>query len=126
MTAAGEESQMEQAMKAYTAWDDKAYEQYTTVVFAPNCREAKKIAFGTDVCEEARYIDVRVKRIPEMDEHYRGRKEADWDDPEDRKALCSLGWRCLEPDYDECAKCPAKECCGTWETYCGDEEGPGL
>ena len=54
-------------MKAYLAWDNAAYENYETIVFAENAKEAKKIAFTCEVCENADYIQVRVKRLPEAD-----------------------------------------------------------
>ena len=33
------------------------------------------MALGTDACEDADYINVRVQRLPEMDSHYRGKTE---------------------------------------------------
>ncbi len=97
-------------MKAYEAWDAGSYEGYNTVVFAETANAAKVIAMGTEACEDAEYIDIRVKRLPEMDGHYRGRSEIDWDDPEDRKALVSLGWACFETSR-LCDYCPAKSVC---------------
>lgn len=105
-------------MKAYKAWDTMNVEGYSTVVFAENAQKAKKVALGTDACEDADYIDVRVQRLPEMDSHYRGRAEIDWFDMEDRKALVSLGWMCLETS-EECDTCPLKMICGQWE---GEDE----
>lgn len=105
-------------MKAYKVWDDKNPEPYSTVVFAENGKEAKKIACSTEVCEDADYINVRVLRFPEMDKHYRGSVEVDWYDMEDRKALVRLGWMCLETS-DECDTCPAREFCGQRE---GEDE----
>lgn len=78
-------------MKAYKAWDTRNVEGYSTVVFAENAQKAKKVALGTDACEDADYINIRVQRLPEMDSHYRGKTEIDWYDMEDRKALVSLG-----------------------------------
>lgn len=105
-------------MKAYKVWDTKSLEFSSTVVFAKNSREAKKLALGTDACEDADYINVRVLRFPEMDSHYRGKTEIDWYDMEDRKALVSLGWMCLETS-EECDACPLKMICGQWE---GEDE----
>ena len=101
-------------LKAYEAWDERSLEPVETVVFAKNVREAKKIAFGTVVCENADYINVRVRRFPQMDDHYRGKTEIDWHDMEDRKALVRLGWICLETS-DECDTCPARTLCRQWE-----------
>lgn len=100
-------------MKAYKAFDNGAVEIYSTVVFAENCREAKKIAFETECCEDAQYIDVRVQRFPQADKLYRGLREIDWYDMNERKALVELGWSCFEPSF-ECETCDAKSICSHW------------
>lgn len=102
------------SMKAYKAWDANSIEPYQTVVFAENAREAKRIAFETETCEDADYINVRIQRYPQMDEYYRGSAEIDWYDIEDRQVLAALGWTCLDTS-EECDTCPAKESCGHWE-----------
>lgn len=101
-------------LKAYKAWDDRSLEPYATVVFTESTREAKKIAFSTETCEDADYINVRVQRFPQMDKHYRGRPEIDWYDMEARQALVALGWMCLETS-EECDTCPVRIFCGQWE-----------
>lgn len=101
-------------MKAYKAWDNDAAEDYSTVVFANTAKEAKKIAFHSETCEDARFIDIRVQRFPEMDDHDRGRDEIDWYDMEDRKALVALGWACIETSW-ECDTCECKVACRNWE-----------
>lgn len=101
-------------MKAYRAWDNQSWENYQTVVFAETAQAAKTVAMGTDTCEDARYIDIRVRRFPEMDGHDRGRHEIDWYDPDDRIALVALGWACDETSW-ECDTCPAKDACIHWE-----------
>ena len=108
------------SLKAYRAWGVNDVEARETVVFAENAREAKKIASETETCEDADYIDVRVQRFPQMDEHYRGSAEVDWYDMEDRKALVELGWTCLYTS-EECDTCPAKELCGKWEDTDNDD-----
>ena len=67
-------------MKAYKAWDEKASDLCSTIVFAENIREAKKVAMTTDVCEDAKFIDIRVKRYKEADCLYKGSNEIDWYD----------------------------------------------
>ena len=98
-------------MKAYEAWTLSDCEGHLTVVFADNIKEAKKIAFYTETCEDSAWTDIRVRRFPEMDEHYRGLNEIDWYNDEDRCALVSLGWSCIEPCDWECEHCPAKDIC---------------
>jgi hypothetical protein len=97
-------------MKAYKAWDEKEYDSGSTIVFAENIREAKKIAMSTDACSEAEFIDIRVKRIKECDALYKGTSEIDWYDEETRIVLVrDFGWSCLE-EY-MCDKCPAQQYC---------------
>lgn len=98
-------------MKAYKAWDEYNSEGYSTVVFAENASKAKAIAFSSEACEDARFIDIRVHRLPEMDQQYRGLSEIDWHNPEDRRALVTLGWSCLEAESWECRSCPANDIC---------------
>ena len=59
-------------MKAYKAWDEEGYDSGSTIVFAENIREAKKIAMSTDACSEADFINIRVKRFKELDALYKG------------------------------------------------------
>lgn len=98
-------------MKAYKAYDKYNYEGYSTVVFAENAAKAKVIAFHSEACEDAQFIDIRVHRLPEMDKHYRGLDEVDWYCPKDRRALVALGWYCLDPESWECNGCPANDIC---------------
>ena len=103
------------AMKAYRAWDNGSVENYMTIVFAENAREAKKIAATCEVCENAQWVDIRVKREPKADPLYKGRDEADWYDMETRLALVrDLGWACVDTDGD-CDDCPGKKYCRNWE-----------
>ena len=98
-------------MKAYKAWDEKYYDCGTTIVFAENIREAKKIAMSTDACSEAEFIDVRVKRCKDYDVLYKGLSEIDWYDSDTRIILVrDFGWSCIE-EY-ECDTCPAQQYCG--------------
>ena len=97
-------------MKAYKAWDEKEYDSGSTIVFAENIREAKKIAMSTDACSEAEFIDIRVKRFKEYDVLYKGKSEIDWEDEETRVVLVrDFGWYCLE-EY-MCEKCAAQQYC---------------
>ena len=78
-------------MKAYKVWDDKC--DGNSIVFAENIKEAKKIAIHTDVCEEADFIDIRVKRYECADVLYKGKSEIDWYDEGTRLTLVrDFGW----------------------------------
>ena len=108
-------------MKAYRAWDAGAYEHGSTIVFAENRREAKKIAMATDTCEEARFIDIRVKRYKDADCLYNGSREVNWDDMETRVALVrDLGWRCYDTSW-ECESCKASTYCSWFEADGGEK-----
>ena len=98
-------------MKAFMAWDKEEIENVGTIIFAENAREAKRIAMATDVCEDAEFINIRVKRLKEADPLYKGKSEIDWYDEETRLALVrDLGWKCFEPSW-ECENCVAKNYC---------------
>lgn len=106
-------------MKAYRAWDEKSDEYGSTIVFAENIREAKKIAMATDAFEEARFIDIRVKRFKAADYLYKGSSEIDWDDEGTRIALVrDFGWRCYDPSF-ECESCAARQYCACeYDDFC--------
>lgn len=98
-------------MKAYHVRDSASDDNCSTIVFAENLTQAKLIAQSTDACEDARYIDIRVKRVPEADGLYKGNSEVDWYDDETRIVLVrDFGWACWEPSF-ECDNCPAKQYC---------------
>ena len=98
-------------MKAYQVYDSENDDPYLTIVFAENPTKAKLIAQSTETCEDSRYIDIRVRRLPEADELYKGKAEIDWYDVKMRIALVrDFGWACWEPSF-ECDTCPAKIYC---------------
>jgi|SRR5690625_3390328 len=56
-------------MKAYEAYDEHHPEGYKDIVFAETAAEAKKKAFSTgSSCQEAEWIDLRVRRLPYLDD----------------------------------------------------------
>ena len=113
-------------IKAYRCWED--YEMYSTVVFAESAGKARYIAINSDtIGEDLTFEDVRVRRIPALDGYYKGRREMDWYDPDDRLAMVKeAGYRCDDDgfDPDECEKCTGKEYCGKYEEY-KEEAGEG-
>ena len=99
-------------MKAYSVRDKNS--SCSTVVFAESSNKAKAIAIRTDACEDSYYTDIRTKRIPALDKYYRGKKEMDWYDDDDRIAMVKDGnFYCLE--ISERENCPAKEYCDCYE-----------
>ena len=112
-------------MKAYGAYIADNWDIGTTVVFAETAKEAKKNAFHSSYfCDfEFEYIDIRVRRYPELDGEYRGRPEMDWDDPQDRLAMVKHGFTCLDDIFepeDECPKCAGKDFCGKYAEFLKD------
>lgn len=108
-------------LKAYRVEDIDSCEGYSTVVFAESRGKAKLLALSTDACEGADYIRIRATRIKDLDGEYRGRWEMDWYDEQDRRAMVSHGWYCLEPDRDDCAQCCCKDDCEDYQDYLEDE-----
>ena len=102
-------------MKAWIVRDE--YDEYSTVVFAETRNQARLEAQVTDCCGDMAYLDIHPRRFKEADSMYRGKREMDWYDPEDRKFLVGYGWSCVEPDYSECPECPASDLCDKYKDY---------
>ena len=110
-------------LKAYIVRDEGACEQYSEVVFAENITAAKVLAMSTDACENAEYIDIRVRRCKALDDSYRGHNIMNWYDTLDRLDLVSkANFRCEEPDRDECAECVAKDECEDYQDFLAEWE----
>ena len=105
-------------MKAYIITDLQGYADYSTVVFAETSGKAKAIAIHTDAFEDYEFTEISARRIPKLDKYYRGKKEMDWLDPNDRVALVKeVGWFCSDETFysGECPTCPAKQWCDRYE-----------
>ena len=93
----------------------------STVVFAETRGKARAAARWTDVCEDMEFIEIRPRRFPEADKMYRGKREMDWDDLNNRRFLCEHGWCCLGFAYEECSECPTADVC-EWGKLKAEEE----
>ena len=102
-------------MKAWIVSDE--YEEYSTVVFAETRNKARIEAQATNCCEYMEYLDIRPRRFKEADSMYRGRREMEWCDPNDRKFLVEHGWSCVEPEYEDCPYCPGRTVCEKYLDY---------
>lgn len=107
-------------MKAYTV-RDKDGDGTATVVFAESRNAAKSVAMYTDACGDLMYMEIRATREPALDKFYKeGKKEMDWNDPEDRAAMVRYaGYGCgndFVVDLQECEKCPGHEWCWRYES----------
>lgn len=110
------------------AWLVKEKDEYcATVIFAETRGKAKALAMATDVCEDANFCDIEVRRMPQADKYYKeGKKELDWFIPKDRIALVKdCGFSCA-PDYfdpEDCEHCPAKKYCDRYQDYITEKGG---
>lgn len=105
-------------MKAWRVEDTQSYEGGCTVVFAETRGKAHDLARYTDCCEDAEWNDIRVTRMPELDDKWEpGKKEMDWYKTEDRIELVKLGWYCLDVDREYCIECEAAEWCGNYQDW---------
>lgn len=104
------------------AWKVNAKDEFcSTVVFAETRGKAKSLALNTDCCEDTDFIDIEVKRFPEADKMYNGRKEMNWENQNDRLFLVKeCNWRCEDVEFEDCKKCIAKDYCSEYE-YMADE-----
>ena len=104
---------MEKAYQVYTDYEDAAL-----VVFANSAGKAK--AFAARYCEifcDYNFTELRVRRLKIADTFYRGGSMLDWDDPQDRRNLVSIGWHCDEEwwEPEDCAECSAEDICEWWQ-----------
>lgn len=110
-------------LKAYICRDEDSCENYSTVVFAESRSKAKVLALYSDAFDGAEYTGIRVRRCKALDDSYRGHSEMSWYDTLDRIDLCDkAGFRCEEPDRDECPECCASDYCEDYQDYLADLE----
>ena len=103
------------------AWQvEEVYEGYAVIVFAETRNKAKYLATQcNDALQEYGYADVRAVRMPQLD-RYAGDKPhvMDFETNEDRLIMVrDAGFSCIEPEYDDCEKCVAKDYCDVYESY---------
>lgn len=109
-------------MKAYVV-TDKNECVYSTVVFAETRGKAIALAKSTDACEDVPFTEISAHRVPQMDKYYRGKSEMDWNNADDRIAMCKeAGFSCAAEVWEpECKSCPAKSYCDRYQ----DEQESG-
>lgn len=109
------------------AWLVREKDEFcATVVFAETRGKAKVLAMHTDACEDADFMNIEVRRVPQMDKYYTaGKKEMSWFKAADRIALVKdCGFQCspdaYEPEY--CPECPAKQWCDLYQDSLAESE----
>ena len=110
-------------MKAYKCWEE--VEDCATIIFAETAGKARYIAiYSGDIGDDLTFKDVRVRRVPQLDKYYRGLREMDWYDDNDRVAMVREGAfdGCCEDylEYEDCNKCSARKWCATYERHKDD------
>ena len=105
-------------MKAWCVEDIN--EEHATIVFAKTRNKAKYLETQYDKgLQDYRYNEVRATRVPQADK-YAGDKPyvLDFDIDEDRLIMVrDAGFRCSEPEYEDCEKCVAKDYCEVYEDF---------
>ena len=103
-------------MKAWTVSDNNG-EYGTEIVFAETRGKALALCFQDDVFEDCEWIELHARRFKEYDKFYSGKSKVDfWLEDEHRVRLVrDFGWSCVDPIYDYCTDCPAKEWCSYGE-----------
>lgn len=113
-------------LKAYSV-TDRTDCSFSTVVFAESSGKAKAICYQSDMFEDVEWTDLWAKRVPALDDAYRGRKEMDWCDDRDRlRMVRDADFQCspeVDIDYDECKTCPGFLYCGRVEGWRDENNG---
>lgn len=109
-------------LKAYIVRDaDSVYYDFSVAVFAEDRNEARLLAMAE--FEDSAYISMRPRRCKALDDSYRGHRVMDWYDKEDRLDLIvKANFRCLEPDREDCERCPGNEECEDYQDYLAELE----
>ena len=103
------------ALKAYKTWIAGEENLGSVVVFAETAGQAKNL--GRDFLDCDFFVDVRVIRVKELDGAYSGHCALDWYQPDDRRALVSVGWTCDPYLFDEanCSECNCTDICEAYK-----------
>ncbi len=111
------------AMKAYIASDRNGDSGCSIVVFAETAGRAKAYAANCETFDCYDFTEMRVNRCKALDAYYKGRREMDWLDDDDRVAMVRYaGFECSsEVWHPKCeqGKCPAQQWCGRYEVMNG-------
>lgn len=106
-------------MKAYIATDRYGNSGCSIVVFAETAGQAKAYAKDSENFDDFEFTEMRVNRCKELDSYYRGNREMNWLNDEDRVAMVRYAnFECsCEVWYPECetGNCSAQEWCGRYE-----------
>ena len=111
-------------MKAWMVED--VNEEQVAIVFAETRNKAKYLATQYDEgLQDYRYDEMRATRMPQLDKCAGDSPYVmDFAIDEDRLIMVrDAGFTCLEPEYEDCEKCVAKDYCEVYEDYLESKEG---
>lgn len=98
----------------------KKDEVFATVVFAETRGQARSLALSTEACEYSKFTDIEAYRMPQIDTYFKsGKREMDWDNPNDRIVLVKeCGFICDDEyfEWEDCDECSAKEYCDKYSS----------
>ena len=113
------------SLKAYSV-TDRTECAFATVVFAESAGKAKAICYQSDNFDDVEWTDLWAKRVPALDDAYRGYKEMDWLDDTDRlRMVRDADFECsseVDIDRESCKQCPGFQWCGRVEDWRDSEE----
>lgn len=82
------------------------------ILFSETPGKARALAMSTDMCEDALFTEIEIRRAPAFDDSYRGHPVMDWYDSNDRIDLVKKASFVCEPGFEEdCDRCPARDFC---------------
>lgn len=106
-------------MKAYTASDRNGDSGCSIIVFAETSGQAKAYAANSEAFDNYDFTEIRVNRVKALDRFYKGEREMDWLDDDDRVAMVRYAnYECSsELWHPECeqGECPAQQWCERYE-----------
>ena len=111
-------------MKAWMVED--VNEEQVAIVFAETRNKAKYLATQYDEgLQDYRYDEMRATRMPQLDKCAGDSPYVmDFAIDEDRLIMVrDAGFTCLEPEYEDCEKCVAKDYCEVYEDYLESKGG---
>ena len=102
-------------MKAYIA-SDRNGDGCVMVCFAESAGKARAYAAGHEDFDEYKFTDIRVRRVKALDRCYRGRRQMDWGNMDDRVMMAKEANMFCGYEYDRplCDSCDAKDWCSRW------------
>lgn len=112
-------------MKAWCVSDRNGDIDVSFIVFAETRGKAIASVDDDGAFDWCKFTDLRATRVPQLDSYYKGGRQMEWCNDEDRVAMVRYaGFRCSDEvgmSLDECKECPAHEWCDRYESMMEEE-----